>query len=387
MSRSPLASEEPDESGEASSYDEIPVKKHVPIPSALFRMKRQPDQLAAGGKRKRIYHDANGDVVVVDEDIFRSVAHGDLGQKHAASSYGGMEEDEDDDDSSVNPFEERLDQQKLERARLERGIKATNMVEKAIQTRTVTPGVRRIARVLQSQNLTNEDLVETLDNDDECLRWAPAVSPETSLVNSILKANTNGDSCYGCSRGIGVQRVTHDKLQELRQMIIDLYPTTHVIEVCGLVSQWFELEIKEKCNAKPIKGLSLIESWSPGSIFEHIHYHMTEASFIHNKLLRDWLQHLRIVQAREVYRVPPEHAGRGAKVTMDKIRVTRRGHDMLLQSTKMVLEILSKKPEQMANYNPSFNIAQQYTGPLNHKVAASTALQLESIFDEQETGV
>jgi len=358
------------------------------IPTALFRMKRQPDQVQAGGKRKRVYQDSNGNPVVVDEEFFTAMNSIDQALTHLNHpNFQSIEEGGSNDDDGFNPFDDEETSRRDEQVRFERGMKAARITERAVQQRRVTPGVRKIRQTMQSQNLTNEDLVETLDNDDECLRWAPVVNPETSLVHNVLKANTNLDSCYGCSRGIGVTRVTHDKLQDLRQMIVDLFPTTHITVVCILVSEWFETEIKEQFNRKPVKGMALLESWSPASIYEHITYHMTEASFIHNKLLRDMIQHYRVVLYREVYRVPAEYARPGNRIKLSQMRVAKRGHDMLIQSAKMVLEILSKKPETMSNYNPKFNIAQEYTGPLNLKAGTSTISKNVSIFDDIDTGV
>lgn len=373
-------------SGEEESFEElqpqISSSKAPSLPAALFKMKRKPNQVLPNNKRSRVYQDAQGNPVFVDAEIFKII---EQGQRQNPNIVGLDSDDEEavDDESHTNPFDEDYAQEeRQQQVRFQRGMKAARIAAEGTKT---APSARKLRRIMQSQNLTNDELLYGLENDEEGLRWVPALNPETSLEHSLMKSHNPLDSCYGCERGVGVARVTQEKLVELHKLIIDLFPTTHITHLCVLISEWFEENIKNEFNRRPAKHLAPLQSWTPSSIYEHLTYHMTEASFIHNRLLRDIYQHYRVVLYREVYRVPAELVQPGSKVGLTDLRVAKRGHDMLMQSAKMVLEILSKKPETMSHYNEHFNVAQEYTAPVNRKANAKTAAKTTSIFDEIET--
>ena len=350
------------------------------IPSAIFRLRRRADQVSLAGKRQRVYQD-KGTLHVIDRELFA-----ELNAMGADNHVGDDSTDDDSDNFAGGRSLHPSDLQRIEDDRMH-ALKAAELAHTATVTRTHTPGTRKIAKVLRQQNLTYDDVQENIQNDEEGLRWTPCVSPDIDLLHRFIGKGSDNSDCYGCSRGIGIERVDHKVIKALCDFITELASQTHLGELAVLVEEYFELNIRQKYNHNLSPGENPILPWTSASIHEHIVYHVKEASFVHSHLLGMLLEHLRIVRYRSVYKAKSTAVHSGRRLGLPDIHVIEKGHKMLMDTTKMLMFVMSKKPQEMANFNPKFNVASSYTAAVNPKLTQAPIEQTRSIYDNPDTGL
>jgi hypothetical protein len=338
------------------------------IPSAILRLRRCPD-VEVQGKRRLMFRDPQGVPIEVDEMLLEAPVGSDQ-------------------DSECNPFDDEALSKVDANEQLMRGIKAASIVAHAKATKNATTGSRRLAKVIANQMLTTDDAEEQLEKDIDGLRWVPVVSPMASAVNSWLREEPIDTSdCYGCSRGIGVQRVEHKKITELRNIIMDIYPTTEPNHACRLIENWFEEHIRQPANRRLQKGMQPIQRWPAEMIYQHIEWHMNEPTFIKNRLLRDAQEHYRIVLMREVYRVPIERVRPGTHITPADYRIRREGDKLYDNAVKRLKMICDWNPKAAVNFNPKFNLSEGTTTIVMPKAQPLDYTKMASIFTDVDTGV
>jgi hypothetical protein len=349
------------------------------IAEIYARMKRKPDEVTGTGKRQRVYQDG-ANIHHVDAEIFQ--------QAGIQNDVNPELTDADDSEDLGNPLE-RLDEVELQRLEEERqhAIRAVMQAQVATITRTHTPGSRRISRVMRRQNITHQDMIDNLNDDDDGIRWRPCVSPDIDLLHRFIGKRVTNADCYGCTRGIGIERVGHKVLQDLCDFITEMIACTHPGEVCCMISEYFDFNIRDVYNENLAPGENAILPWDPYSIHEHIFYHMKEASFIHKDLISALHEHFRIVRYRSVYRTTVEAARSGRQLDIQDMHVVEKGHKPLMDSAKMLLLAMSKRPQEMSNFNPKFNVANAYTAAINPKRQQAPLEQTKTIYDNPDTGL
>jgi hypothetical protein len=368
----------------SDEFEEVHVARISadPLPSMtdLYnRMKRKPDEVTSSGKRQRVYQDG-ANIHHVDVEIFQ--------QKGIQNDAGEDSTDAEQSGDLGNPqanFDE-IDLSRLEEQE-RHALQAAEQAHNATVTRTHTPGSRKISRVLRRQNLTFDDVLDNIDDDDEGIRWRPCVSPDIDLLHRFIGKHVDNSDCYGCNRGLGFERVDHKVIRDLCDFITDLIRVTHLGEVCMLVSEYFEEKIRKKFNEGIAKTENAIQPWSPSSIHEHIIYHMKESSFIHSQIVSTLHEHLRILRYRQVYVTSKEAARSGRHLDIKDMRVVPSGHRMLMDTIKTLMFVMGKKPQEMSNFNPRFNVINSYTAAINPKVTQAPLEQTKSIYDTGDTGL
>lgn len=351
-------------------YDD---EEEIVLPDNLFRMKRGAEFDNHNGKRQRVFTSAGGGQTFVDSDLL----HTNLGLG-------------DDDESDENDVHDR-DIHRVEQARsqesMTRGVRGATILQTAKQTKQqLTKGQKKLRKLIGQQNYTNDDLVEKLENDDEGLVFAPAVTPKTSLINSVLGPEEEREDCYGCSRGVGLARVKQTKLNDLRQLIIDLHGRTEILRLCVLVSEWFRTEIMEPSNDDLRKSEMRIEQWTPRGVYDHISKHMDAPDFVLSGMVRDLREHLEILKSSSVYKVRAETARSRRKIHNQDIYVQQKSHKMMIETMNALHKMLNSNPEKMMFYNPTFNIMKDAPSVLASKDAdhVEETTRLESIFDMKD---
>ena len=367
-------------SGDFEAVSHVAKISDVPpqsIADIYARMKRKPDEVTGTGKRQKVFQDG-ANIHYVDADIFQQAG---IHDDPAADITDG-------DDDMGNPLD-HLDEVELQRLEEERqhALRAVMQAQVATITRTHTPGSRRISRVMRRQNLTHEDMLANMDDDHDGIRWRPCVSPDIDLLHRFIGKRVTDSDCYGCSRGIGIERVNHKVLLDLSDFITEMIAVTHPGEVCCMISDYFDQNIRDVYNENLAPGENVIQPWDAYSIHEHLFYHMKEASFIVKDVISSLHEHFRILRYRSVYRTTVEAARSGRQLDIQDMHVVPQGHKMFMDSAKMLLFAMGKRPQEMANFNPKFNVAKAYTAAVNPKQTVAPIEQTKTIYDNPDTGL
>jgi len=357
------------------SHDLVPLyggeesDEEIVLPDNLFRMKRGADFGNPSGKRQRVFTTPSGGQTFVDSELLQSNL--------------GLDDDESEEENGNDRDTRRLEQARMQES-LSRGVRGATILQTAKQTKQqLTTGQKKLRKLIGQQNYTNDDLIEKLENDSEGLAFAPAVTPKTSLINSVLGPEEERDDCYGCSRGVGLTRVKQTKLNDLRQLILDLHGRTEILRLCVLVSEWFRTEIMEPCNADLRKTETKIEPWTPRGVYDHITKHMDSPDFVLSGMVRDLREHMEILKTGSVYKVRSETARSRRPIHNQDIYVQQRGHKMMIETMNTLHKLLSSNPEKMMFYNPTFNIVKDAPSVIASKSDGHVeeTTRLESIFD------
>jgi hypothetical protein len=343
-------------------------------------MKRKPDETTQSGKRQRVFQDG-ANIHKVDEEIFN--------QQGVRNDIAGDDATDPDISGDLGNPLSRLDAVELQRLEEDRehALRAVQLAHVATVTRSHTPGSRKISKVLRRQNITHDDMMDNMNDDDDGVRWTACVSPDIDLLHRFIGKHVDESDCYGCTRGLGIERVDHKVLWDLCNFITDTIGCTHIGEVCCMISEYFECNIRAPYNKDITDTENVIQPWTVYSIHEHIFYHMKEASFIHKDVISALHEHFRIVRYREVYRVKNETARSGRHLDIQDMHVREDGHKMLMDAAKTLLFALSKRPQEMSNFNPKFNVANAYTAAVNPKRQQAPLEQTKTIYDNPDTGL
>lgn len=340
-----------------------------PVLAGLLRCKRRADQFSGNGKRQKVFEN-DGVEYLVDAELLRDL-NGDM----ELDELDDPEEEPDEDDKA------RDDERRAH------SYKSAAKLNFAMQTRTMTTGMQKVRRTLRKQNITPDDVEYQLNNDIEEFNWVAVPSPWVSLTHKFIGKHADKENCYGCERGLGMDRVDGAAILELRALITDLIPRSEIGHACVQISLWFEKNIKENFNKNLRKGENPIQSWSPNSIFEHIRMHAKESSFLHAEMLEALHEHFRIVRYRSLYRTRTETLRSGRELAIWDIRPSQAGHKMLLETIKAITELESRDPRQMHNHNPKFSVASHYMGGVGSKAVSKKQIGVKSIYDTMSTGL
>lgn len=344
-------------------------KDHQPQLAGLLRCKRMPDRMSGTGMRQNVFEN-DGVEYVVDAALMRS-----LNPNMELDDLDNEEEQPDETDKA------------RDRERDSHAYRSAARVHYLTQTKQHTIGTRRVARTLRKQNITPEDVEFQLGNDVEEFNWVAVPSPWLALTHKFVGKHTDNDPCYGCERGVGIERVDHPTILELQAMIVDTVPRTNIGLACLQISMWFEQNIKYRFNQGLRKGENPIQSWSTSSIHEHIRNHCKESSFLHAEMLEGLHEHLKVVRSRSLYRTRVETLRAGRELAIWDIRPSQAGHKMYLETIKAILELEKADPRLMHNHNKQFNIANQYMGGVGPKVMAKKPIEMKSVYDTLSTGL
>jgi len=325
----------------------------------------------AGGKRQKV-EVQNGLRVITDGHLL--AGDDDDNEGAQPQSSGGDYEDH-----------ERYMLQQRGQESLQRGVRAADLIRDAESRKLpMARGQRKIYSIIKTKNYTNDDLVNKLELDDEGLAFASVLPPWESEIYKVLGPELDREECYGCSRGVGVARMDKTEILALRDVILDLYGTCHPLKYVALVYLYFRDKIMDPCNQKLRKGEALIQPWNPRSIWDHVTKHTSEPSFVLGNLLDFWRNHMRQIQASEVYKVSAEVARSGRALEPQDIRVRKRGHDMMKDCTDMILKIQVQNPEKMMFHNPAFNAVKANPGIIAPKENVYETTKLKSVWDNKE---
>jgi len=220
--------------------------------------------------------------------------------------------------------------------------------------------------------------------DDEGLAFASIVSPDVDTINRVLGPEVDQEECWGCSRGVNVARINKDDLKEMREMMLDLYPTCHILKFVALIYCHFREKIMKPTNEKRRKGEAPIEEWSPRSIYDHVTKHSPEPTFVVKQLLDDWRENYKLIRNNETFKVSTEVARRGTKPDPSDIRVRKRGVDMLKIATDMILKLETADPEKLLFHNPNFNLEKDTPGVIAPKTNVVETTKPRSVWENKE---
>lgn len=369
----------PDDSVNVPSSDSDHAEEDIPlpqvsagyapagIPPAIYRMKRSGDVFSGAGKRQKVFHNA-GVTHYIDEDLMPE-----------------RSEDESDEDNGLSQEDEARFKEMQEHA-----FSSAKRVMLASMTRSHTPGSRKIARTMRRQLETYDDVRWKINNDDEAFGWHAVPSPQINRLHKFIGRHVDSADveCYGCQRGIGIERVDHSVIRDLRNFIVDSFGRMELDELCVQTHEWFEDNIRSRFNAHLGKGENEIKPWTVPSIFEHITMHCTESTFLHWEMLRALHTHLRIVRDNNTYKAKVEALQSGRELTNADIYPSQVGHKMLLETIKAITDLESKDPKLMHNYNKTFAPATNVIGAIAPKVASlASRLTKKSIYDPVISGI
>lgn len=345
------------------------ISKSAFVPQAILNLRRSAD-IYFDNQRRRVFHDANGVPIEVDDSLFSSEAVSEQSESHG------------------NPFDDEALSQLRPTDQQERTLKAANIVAQAKATRQRTPGTRRLENVMRGHMLTIDDAEEQLEKDIDGLQYVPVVSPMTSATHKWAR---NGPidvlNCYGCSHGVGIQRVEHSLIEQLRQLIMDVYTPGQENIACGLIEGWFEEHIRQPANKRLQTGMQEIGPWPAEKIYQHIEWHMDEPTFLKRRLMSDAKEYYRMIYLREVYRVPVDRAYPGSKITPADYRMTLRGDQLYDRALKRLLTIAKWDPTTAPNFNPKLNLAQSAKSVIAQKARPLDYTKVASIFTDVDNGV
>lgn len=329
------------------------------VPASIYRLKRSSDVVSQAGKRQKVFHNG-GMTHYVDEDLMPE------------------QSEEEDEADELSPEEEARLKEMQEHA-----FSSAKRIMIASMTRSHTAGSRKIARTMRRQLETYEDVRWKINNDEEAFGWHPVPSPQINRLHKFIGKHVDSDDleCYGCARGLGVERVDHAVIQDLRKFIVDSFGRMELDELCVQTHEWFEDNIRSRFNKNLGKGQNEIKPWTVPSIFEHITMHCSESTFLHWEMLRALHTHFRIVRDNNAYKTKVETLLSGRPMSNADIFPSQVGHKMLLETVKAITDLESKDPRLMHNYNKSFPAAANVMGAVAPKAASvTTRLTTKSIY-------
>lgn len=338
------------------------------VPPAIYRLKRSGDVFSGAGKRQKVFHNA-GVTHYIDEDLMPERS---------------SEEDSEEDSGMSREDEARFKEMQ------EHAFSSAKRVMLASMTRSHTAGSRKIARTMRRQLETYDDVRWKINNDDEAFGWHAVPSPQINRLHKFIGRHVDSADveCYGCQRGIGIERVDHSVIRDLRNFIVDSFGRMELDELCVQTHEWFEDNIRARFNASIGKGENEIKPWTVPSIFHHITMHCTESTFLHWEMLRALHTHLRIVRDNNAYKAKVEALQSGRELGNADIYPSQVGHKMLLETIKAITDLESKDPKLMHNYNKTFAPAVNVMGAIAPKVASlASRLTTKSIYDPVISGI
>jgi len=231
---------------------------------------------------------------------------------------------------------------------MERGVKAISQLRNSEKNKEqLSKGQKKLKQILLGKNYTHDDLSEKIDIDDEGLLFIPVVPPQMAFVNSLLGPELKEEHCFGCNTGLNVASVSHGKIEDLRQLIIDLYGRSPSWKVALLVSEYYRTEIMKPSNKDIRDGEIPLKEWSPRSVYDHITTHMYDPSFVLSGILSSLREHEMIIKCSSLYKIRSEQIQTRRPIDLQDIYVSKTGHKMLLDTYSMMIRIMNSKPERM----------------------------------------
>lgn len=336
------------------------------VPPAIYRLKRTPDVFSGSGKRQKVFH-SGGVTHFVDEDL--------------------MPKDDGEEDNAEGLSDE--EEQRMKESQ-EHAFSLAKRVMIASITRSHTAGSRKIARTMRRQMETYDDVRWRINNDEEGCGWYPVPSPQIHRLHKFIGKHVDDADieCYGCTRGIGIERVEHEVIRELKNFITESFGRMELDELCTQTYEWFEDNIRGRFNIGLGKGENPIKPWSVPSIFEHITMHCNESTFLHWEMLRALHTHFRIIRDNSAYKAKVEALQSGRELSIADIHPSQAGHKMLLDSIKAITDLEAKDPRLMSNFNKNWAPASNCMGAVGTKVASVAArLTNKSIYDPIISGI
>jgi hypothetical protein len=157
-------------------------------------------------------------------------------------------------------------------------------------------GLRRIKKVIQPA-ATEEDLDDTLENDDELLRWVPRVFPNDLRAQLLLGAPPDGrDTCFACVAG--GQDTSFLDMENITRTWEEQSAYVREEDLAITIEKYYERCIREPANAllkatefaqqlqeAGLQDTAPLGPWSAASILEHFQKHMREPKSYMRRLM------------------------------------------------------------------------------------------------------
>lgn len=336
----------------------IPIYKpeaRPPLPVDISTLKRKKPFDGADGHR--IYSGANNEELVVDDEL--------------------LSDDEllfDQDDVDFEDMAQNSKRQKLQESTTREMIARAQLAQKKRANQKLTRDQARLAVVLRTNDITNQDQLARFANDEENLITIPVKSPFQSFVNETLGPEEPRIRCFGCTKGVGLARIAPRSIANLERLIKETISTQDVWTSCVLISQYFEEEIRIPSNANRSKVEAELVQWSPRSIYDHLTSHTMEPSFVLFKSIMEIREHLQIISSSGLYRVPKEIYSTGRQIEVNDLIIDDKRHKQLMETTKVLTQLMNQKPDRMMFSNSNFNL---HTTPQQIVVQKNSAKEVE----------
>jgi hypothetical protein len=361
------------------------------IPPAIYRMQRSAAVRSEVGTQHvfhgpGITHFVSGELMPEEgeEDDYNNEPNPGQPQQVPGMRRRGL------DDEGPNYLQRTPDEEARFRETQEHAFNSAKKIAYATATRTHTPGSKRVSRTMRRQMETYSDVRWKIDNDDEAFGWHPAPSPDINRLHKFIgKFVTDEDSeCFGCQRGIGMERVKHSVMLELKDFITESFGRMQLDELCLQTHEWFEDNIRARFNSNLAKGQNEIPQWTVPSIFEHITMHCTESTFIHWEMLKALVTEFRVLRDNALYKVKVEALNSGRELGYADMYPSQIAHKMMLETINAILHLEGKDPKMMANYNKNFAMASNVMGAVGSKrPQIATQLSRRSIYEPVDSGI
>ena len=230
----------------------IPLYKptsRAPLPIDVSILKRKNPE----GSNGLQHFDNDGEELIIDDEL---LDEDDL-------KYSVQEED-------YTNNEARSKRQKVQESTVREMVAENALRRKKRAGHKLTRDEKRLAVVLRRQSLTNSDQMARYANDEDSLISIPVVSPFRSFVEETLGPERPRTQCFGCTKGVGRAGTTGRAIAGLERMIKETISTQDVWTACVMISEHYELEIRQPANANRSKQEAELLEWSERSVYDHL---------------------------------------------------------------------------------------------------------------------
>jgi hypothetical protein len=223
---------------------------------------------------------------------------------------------------------------------------------------------KKILKFKAADHALNEHLVEA---DVNGLLFLPCKPPITSNVDSVLgDPLPAGTFCFGCSYGIGFPHLNGTLVENLEKFMREVIPNSDPIQAAIKISVYYEKYVRAVANKNLEPSDKPLSEWLPRQVFDHIRTHTYEASIWTFNKIRDLEEHAEVIRECGLYVFDSSILSSGRQPTRRDIRVNAKYHKMLMETTKLQMDLMKRNITKQFGHNDKITIASsvgQLIGP------------------------
>jgi hypothetical protein len=248
------------------------------------------------------------------------------------------------------------------------------------------PLVQRDKKLLKYKSANHALGEHLVDADVNGLLYLPCKPPVTSNIDDLLgEPLPAGTFCFGCSHGIGFPHLNGTLVENLEKYMREVIPNCDPAQAAIKIALYYEKNVRAIANKNLGPTDQPLPEWVPRQVYDCMRTHKYEASIWTLNKIRDLEEHAEVIRECGLYSFDASILASGRQPTRRDIRVSAKYHKMLLETTKIQMDLMKRNVTKQFGHNDKLSIASSVGHVIGPKQGIMQQMKLTSLYANKKS--